>query len=303
MDHKEFMQNRIAAQADIRTVDVILASIVGLEKSMILSRMLYLCRDGSEFGKEIDGERWICNTGNDWTNQYDFPWLSLLMIKRYIVQLTTDGYLLTRQEKGSTNRTKYYKPDYTKLVNAILPNRKMPSYQIVKCILPNRKMPANEPTIYNELKVIKDLKTVKIKDLKIKDSSEATNKPPKPRDPYFDAVAEVCQYDPKLVGSRIAKASNALKKAGYLPEDILNFLEYWKATNYAWKQIKQLPAAEQIVSGILRSKSWYSTHGTGQASSTADDGTFWATGSIPGEDYTDYIARMNKLKGDNDGTN
>lgn len=46
---------------------------------------------------------------------------------------------------------------------------------------------------------------------------------PRERNPMFDAVAEVTASDPKLRGSLIAKKALELDKAGYTPQDVLDF--------------------------------------------------------------------------------
>lgn len=72
------------------------------------------------------------------------------------------------------------------------------------------------------------------------------------RDEMFDAVADVSGLDPKLSGSRIAKASNLLKKAEYTPDQVRNFLDWWKQ-GYNYKQSKRLPTPEQIMSWLPQS--------------------------------------------------
>ena len=60
--------------------------------------------------------------------------------------------------------------------------------------------------------------------------NEEASKKKRKRIPMFDALARVCNMEPKLVGSRIAKASHAVVKAGYTPEQVLAFTSYWQKT-------------------------------------------------------------------------
>ena len=76
---------------------------------------------------------------------------------------------------------------------------------------------------------------------------------PRPRDLMFDMVAEVCVMEPKLVGPRIAKASHALKKAGYTSDQVLAFRDYWQRTSYQYKKDKKPPTPEQLIAQIKQS--------------------------------------------------
>ena len=86
-----------------------------------------------------------------------------------------------------------------------------------------------------------------------KDQNGGTPSKPRPRDLMFDMVAEICVMDPILVGSRIAKASHALKKAGYTSDQVLAFRDYWQRTSYQYKQSKKPPTPEQLIAQIKQS--------------------------------------------------
>jgi len=61
--------------------------------------------------------------------------------------------------------------------------------------------------------------------------------------------------EPKLVGPRIAKASHALKKAGYTSDQVLAFRDYWQRTSYQYKKDKKPPTPEQLIAQIKQSLS------------------------------------------------
>lgn len=55
---------------------------------------------------------------------------------------------------------------------------------------------------------------------------------PRPRNPIFDAFAEVCKLDPKTAGSFIAKYALMVKEAGYSPDDVRKFGKIWATRSY-----------------------------------------------------------------------
>lgn len=65
-------------------------------------------------------------------------------------------------------------------------------------------------------------------------NTKSAEKAPRPRDPLFDAIAEVCNVDPATAGSSIAKVEQALKKADppYTPEEVRAFGVKW----WEWKE-------------------------------------------------------------------
>ena len=58
----------------------------------------------------------------------------------------------------------------------------------------------------------------------------------------FDAVASVCQSDPKLQGSSIKKVAVALEKAGYTVADVQAFGKDW----WAWKERTKPPTVWKL---------------------------------------------------------
>lgn len=85
------------------------------------------------------------------------------------------------------------------------------------------------------------------------DKLSGAEKAPRPRDPLFDAIAEVTCTDPATAGPSIGKTESALKKANppYTPEEVFNFRDQWPAWKDKPPTLWQLK--EQI--GIVRAPS------------------------------------------------
>lgn len=67
-------------------------------------------------------------------------------------------------------------------------------------------------------------------------------------DPHFDAIAMLCELNPQLQGSRIAKASHALKRAGATVEQIAGFKAWWLSDD--WRRgHRPVPTPEQVLAG------------------------------------------------------
>lgn len=76
---------------------------------------------------------------------------------------------------------------------------------------------------------------------------------PRPRDLLFDAIAEVCEVDPKTAGSSIGKVKTALEKGGYTPEEVRAFGAWWWADKFR-AQRKTPPRVWQLQEqiGVIR---------------------------------------------------
>lgn len=74
-----------------------------------------------------------------------------------------------------------------------------------------------------------------------KDTNKRKDKKRKPRKPdlLFDAISEVCCIDPRANGSSIAKVRHTLGKAGYTPEDVHTFGDWWNSDE--WRKEKGPP--------------------------------------------------------------
>ena len=72
-------------------------------------------------------------------------------------------------------------------------------------------------------------------------------KPERPRDPLFDAVAALSVMNPALCGSRIAKATNALRKVEATPAQVSEFRTWWLSDTWRASNTP-VPTPEQILS-------------------------------------------------------
>lgn len=70
----------------------------------------------------------------------------------------------------------------------------------------------------------------------------------RPRDFLFDAIAEVCQIDPTMNGSKIGKIKQSLLKANppFTPEEVKAFGALW----WSWDQRAQPPTVWQLADQI-----------------------------------------------------
>ena len=92
------------------------------------------------------------------------------------------------------------------------------------------------------------------KDKTLKEEIKESKPPKKPRkrDLLFDAIADVCQVDPKTAGASIAKVRHILADAGYTPEDIYAFQREWKKEKWRTKPPTIWQLKEQI--GIIKKR-------------------------------------------------
>lgn len=84
-----------------------LAILVGVDAAIIIQKIEFLC-EGQNSGREMDGERWIWNTYEQWRDDH-FPWWSAKAIKDKIRFLEKIGYILSCQPDGRMSRKKYYR--------------------------------------------------------------------------------------------------------------------------------------------------------------------------------------------------
>jgi hypothetical protein len=84
-----------------------LAKLLGIEHAVVLQQLYWLLQNKNN-GKELaDGERWIFNTYEQWTEH--FPWLSERALRRVFGDLEERGIVLSCQPEGLVSRRKYYR--------------------------------------------------------------------------------------------------------------------------------------------------------------------------------------------------
>lgn len=77
----------------------------------------------------------------------------------------------------------------------------------------------------------------------------------RPRDPLFDALAELCKLDPKLKGSMIARTANNLRKVSATPEQVTRFGEWWRL--WDWRGTRgQPPTPPQVETEWRKAMEW-----------------------------------------------
>ena len=84
-----------------------MAKAIGLREAIILQRLHFLLRLSTN-GREIDGERWIFNTYEQWHSQH-FAFLTIFEVKRTFQNLEKMRYVVSCQPEGRMNRRKYYR--------------------------------------------------------------------------------------------------------------------------------------------------------------------------------------------------
>jgi len=79
--------------------------------------------------------------------------------------------------------------------------------------------------------------------------------------PMMEAIAKVTGYDLKVrdTRSRIGKIASQILKAGYTPQDVINFETYWKENDWRWKQSHLPPRPSDVHSMIHLSRSTKNT--------------------------------------------
>lgn len=114
-----------------------LATVIGLNEAIILQQVHFWienARKANDRKKHFDGHWWVYNKLEQWQKD-NFPFWSLMTIRRGIKSLEDKGLLVTCQPKAY-NRTKYYSIDYMKLdaicskrTDGVVQNEQMSSVQ------------------------------------------------------------------------------------------------------------------------------------------------------------------------------
>lgn len=268
-------------QKDVGTFDIKLGSQIGIETSMIFNQIVDLCRAVGDNVSVYEDRNWILISSETLHQEEYFSWIPARTIRYSLQKLENLDLLISRIDEHSVSTVKYYSPDLDLAYAYIYAPE-----SIIKKV-PRQELPASRqelPAPANNVSINKVVKRLKIKDLSIKDSFQPVERP---RDLMFDAVAKVCVLDPKLQGSRIARTSNLLKKSGYVPEDVLQFLTWWKSNDFRWRQSKQPPLPEDITTLIARSKS---------RTKTSDEPTnLFPADYMPGETGKEYSERKHDV--------
>ena len=71
----------------------------------------------------------------------------------------------------------------------------------------------------------------------------------------MSAVASVCRMDIgiKTQASQVGKAARELDEGGYTPDQVYDFLDWWKREDWRWQKEKRNPSPHEILTTISRS--------------------------------------------------
>ena len=222
-----------------------LACIIGLNEAIIVQQLHYWSL------KAKDG--WVYNTYEQWHEQ--FPFWSVITIKRTFLKLEQDGIVVSRQSK-STNRKKYYRIDYEKLDNAFSMYDTEPEYQ-------NDTLPSGQidtiATCQNDTLLITETTTI---DADLQSVEPEPEPKPKRKGKARTAKYTIDQIRP--LANAIASAT-ALKYAdnipvlhklavnlldgNYTPEKVADFAVWWKVNDWRGRR-GQPPTPWQLKSMI-----------------------------------------------------
>lgn len=105
-----------------------LANIVGIEEAAILQQLHYRLKHQ---GKKKVGHFWYCQTHHQWTKQHTY-W-NAAKIGRLLLKLEQRKLIISTRKfnRFSTDRSKWYRIDYTQLQNCLM--RKKPVTMNWRC--------------------------------------------------------------------------------------------------------------------------------------------------------------------------
>ena len=88
---------------DLRVVNPVLATYVGLNESIFLRQLHFILSDNDSVGKWADGRKWYRDKPVDWVGKY-FPFWDEGVVKRTIANLRADGLLDARHDLNSNRK-------------------------------------------------------------------------------------------------------------------------------------------------------------------------------------------------------
>lgn len=225
-----------------------LACTIGLNEAIIVQQLHYWSL------KAKDG--WVYNTYEQWHEQ--FPFWSVITIKRTFLKLEQDGIVVSRQSK-STNRKKFYRINYEKLDNVFSTAEPEPEYQ-------NDTLPSGQidtiATCQNDTLLITETTTID-SDLQSVEPEPKPKRKAKTRTakytidqlrPMANAIANATRLKLEDNYAVLNKASGLLLDLGYTPEKVADFSAWWQANDWRGKR-GQPPTVWQIktmIGGALK---------------------------------------------------
>lgn len=130
------------------TISRRLACLVGLNESLVLQQTHY-SMGKADFGKVVDGRRWIRMTLDDWREE--FPFLGPDALRAALKKARATGVLMANQElnREGRDRSTWYSINYAALEDLDCQEGKIPSWENPKL---GKSTPASaeNPTLYKE---------------------------------------------------------------------------------------------------------------------------------------------------------
>jgi hypothetical protein len=208
-----------------------LACLVGLDGAVILQQIHYWLQASDH---EHDGFIWIYNSYTQWGDQ--FRWLKPEAIRKQIRLLETGGFLVSgRFAIKKTDRTKWYRIDYSKLEEALAAHAEKFPHDTENLPVDTEKVPHEAekvPVGDHDQTTPEKQAPNRIQQQTTSEGEEQKIKPPKlSKVPIFASVQsflgfpEKTDKDPIPNYGKESRFIDRMKKRGYSEDEIL---AYWK---------------------------------------------------------------------------
>ena len=258
----------ISGQANILTVPRMFVALTGdTTLAIMLPQLIYW----SDRTTRSDG--FVYKSAADWAIEVGASSYSV----RKFNQLP---FIETKIIKANGSPTTHYRVRFDDLINWFCRNQQMDLSKSTNGFVENGKSLTEITTETNTETTTKELKefsafaeTPKIPDppvepletdpetkkLKPKPSRDKPKPIPKIHPDYHAfllALAGITGFDMRIKSNavRLGRASKQLLDAGYVINDLNNFITCWKDKDWRWQKNKQLPTPEDVLSQIARSK-------------------------------------------------
>lgn len=254
-----------------------LVQAFGFEHAVILQQIQF-CLSMPKSGADIEGEHWIWNTAEQWSQDH-FPFWKPDTIRKHLAVLEKMGCVVSAQfDKHNFNQRKYYRLNYERideLVDTALSSETLRDSDDAssgtrmtdrkgRLELENSdKNAKNGPSETSMTETSRkdilqtpfaqpELLPFEASDSEVKPIIPAPNittngHKPRERDLLFDAVAEVTLSNPgiKSMGARIGKCTAELRGIGATPEQVHQVADWY--SKYEWRG----QAGNKLTFGIL----------------------------------------------------
>ena len=287
MNYNQFLLWERATQDTLDLKKIYIDMADDLVAGIILSQIVYWnlpSRNGnSKLRVQKDGFMWIAKGSNDW---YGECRISKYQVPRALKLLEDKQLIITKLYKFNGAATTHirinipiFMTTWAELVYQTDPDLVEPTAPIEA--LPQSRIGDNtnpltenttENTYSKEIGFTGDvIGTLEVSDGKGKVTKKTLTKKDLPamstaqsEDPQirslhrsvYGVMQAVTGLDDKLasVRGRLNRATKELVDAGYTPQDLRAFLNWWKLNDFRWQRSKRLPTPENIVADISRSK-------------------------------------------------